>query len=201
MGLKLRRSSSQPHSSNMRTFILLLAALQFAQSTDQREGQTLSPSFTCGKYTTRTVLIGSSTTSVIKSDKGTMRCTVLFKLSVQGDENDLPEVLCGQQGPVQVQERRHIQCQGKGRQANGLLQEEQAQRGVPRGVYRQHEDVVHRQGREEVSQEGVQLHHSLQQVSINLSVVLPLLPVSIQPTCAAHSGSSVFQYTGRDTTS
>merc|ERR1712123_50568 len=48
---------------------------------DQREGQTLSPSFTCGKYTTRTVLIGSSITSVIKSDKGTRRCTVLFKLS------------------------------------------------------------------------------------------------------------------------
>merc|ERR1712123_560525 len=81
MGLKLWRSSSQPTSSNMRTFILLLAALQYAQSTDQREGQTLSPSFTCGKYTTRTVLIGSGTTSVIKSDRGTMRCTVLFKLS------------------------------------------------------------------------------------------------------------------------
>merc|ERR1712106_1050309 len=81
MGLKLWRSSSQPHMGNMRTFILLLAALQYAQSMDQREGQILSPSFSCGKYTTRTVLIGSGTTSVIKSDKGTMRCTVLFKMS------------------------------------------------------------------------------------------------------------------------
>merc|ERR1712128_159912 len=71
------------HHITMRTHSLvfcLLAALQYVSS-DTREGQTLSPSFTCGKYTTRTVLIGSSTTSVIKSDRGTMRCTVLFKLS------------------------------------------------------------------------------------------------------------------------
>ena len=48
---------------------------------DQKAGQTLSPSFTCGKYTTRTVLIGASTTSVVASQKGTMRCTVLYKLT------------------------------------------------------------------------------------------------------------------------
>ena len=64
--------------------LVLLAAVQYAQSDDKevREGQTLAPSFTCGKYTTRTVLIGANTKSVVKSAKGTMRCTVLYKVTV-----------------------------------------------------------------------------------------------------------------------
>merc|ERR1711862_412467 len=33
------------------------------------------------------------------------------------DENDLPKVLCGQQGPLQVQEGRHLHCQKQGPQA------------------------------------------------------------------------------------
>merc|ERR1712013_444327 len=51
--------------------LVILASLAYcqAQMIDPKAGQTLSPSFTCGKYTTRTVLIG------------TMRCTVLYKLT------------------------------------------------------------------------------------------------------------------------
>merc|ERR1712013_810956 len=63
--------------------LVILASLAYclAQMIDPKAGQTLSPSFTCGKYTTRTVLIGASTTSVVASQKGTMRCTVLYKLT------------------------------------------------------------------------------------------------------------------------
>merc|ERR1712013_81034 len=34
---------------------------------------------------------------------------------LQGDEDDLPEVLRGQQGPLQVQERGHLYSEDKGR--------------------------------------------------------------------------------------
>merc|ERR1719474_2255656 len=62
---------------------ILLALLHTASSMLGlvKEGQTLAPSFTCGKFTTRTVLIGKNTVSVVKSAKGTTRCTVLYKLS------------------------------------------------------------------------------------------------------------------------
>merc|ERR1711872_1005405 len=66
----------------MHSALILLATLTYTQAAmDQKAGQTLSPTFTCGKYTTRTVLIGANTVSVVKSQKGTMRCTVLFKLT------------------------------------------------------------------------------------------------------------------------
>merc|ERR1712013_239945 len=63
--------------------LVILASLAYSQAEmmEPKAGQTLSPSFTCGKYTTRTVLIGASTTSVVASQKGTMRCTVLYKLT------------------------------------------------------------------------------------------------------------------------
>merc|ERR1712013_635439 len=63
--------------------LVILASLAYcqAQMIEPKAGQTLSPSFTCGKYTTRTVLIGASTTSVVASQKWTMRCTVLYKLT------------------------------------------------------------------------------------------------------------------------
>ena len=68
----------------MRTVFLLIAALGCAQAgqedRDPKAGQTLAPTFTCGKYTTRTVLIGANTVSVVKSQKGTMRCTILYKV-------------------------------------------------------------------------------------------------------------------------
>ena len=35
---------------------------------------------------------------------------------LQGDEDDLPEVLRGQQRPLQVQERGHIHCEEQGTQ-------------------------------------------------------------------------------------
>merc|ERR1712119_167989 len=71
-----------PIQYNMRICLLVLVLVYaHVQAKELKEGQTLSPSFTCGKYTTRTVLIGADTTSVVESQKGTMRCTVLFKLT------------------------------------------------------------------------------------------------------------------------
>merc|ERR1711872_885152 len=78
MGLRLQASVTHI----MHSALILLATLTYTQAAmDQKAGQTLSPTFTCGKYTTRTVLIGANTVSVVKSQKGTMRCTVLFKLT------------------------------------------------------------------------------------------------------------------------
>merc|ERR1711931_309729 len=56
-------------------------AQEMEEEGDTKEGQTLAPSFTCGRYTTRTVLIGSSTVSNVASAKGTRRCAILYKLT------------------------------------------------------------------------------------------------------------------------
>ena len=76
------KSALITHTMRTLTLVTLLhAAVSHCAEMEQKEGQTLAPSFTCGKYTSRTVLIGSGTTSVVKSNKGTMRCTVLYKVS------------------------------------------------------------------------------------------------------------------------
>ena len=56
-------------------------AQEMEEEGDTKEGQTLGPSFTCGKYTTRTVLIGSTTQSNVASAKGTRRCAILYKVT------------------------------------------------------------------------------------------------------------------------